>query len=61
MPTLITRQDTTAAELDRLRAIEGMVAGLAHNIDTPSGIVNQAAEIIDRKLSLTCSLPTRPN
>jgi hypothetical protein len=53
MQTLMTPDRTTAAELDRLRAIAGMVAGLAHDIDTPLGIVKQAAEIVDRELSST--------
>jgi len=37
-------------EIDRLRSMSEMVAGLAHEINTPLGIVNHASSIISERL-----------
>ncbi len=39
------------AEIERHRSIAQMVAGVAHEINTPLGIINQAASVIDDELT----------
>ncbi len=48
----ILSQRTLAAEMeiDRQRALTQMVAGVAHELNTPLGIINTAVSIIEREL-----------
>ena len=39
------------AEIDRHRSISQMVAGVAHEINTPLGIINNAASLLSEKLT----------
>jgi signal transduction histidine kinase len=41
----------TEASLDRLRSLAQMVAGVAHEINTPLGIINTATSILDSRLN----------
>jgi signal transduction histidine kinase len=49
----ILNQRTMAAEMeiDRQRALTQMVAGVAHELNTPLGVINTAVSIIERELS----------
>jgi signal transduction histidine kinase len=47
----LTRQMMTAnMEIERLRSLSQMVAGVAHEINTPLGTVNTAAGMIEKRL-----------
>jgi signal transduction histidine kinase len=41
----------TEQEINRLRSMGEMIAGLAHEINTPLGIVNHAASIIEQRIN----------
>jgi signal transduction histidine kinase len=49
----ILNQRTMAAEMeiDRQRALTQMVAGVAHELNTPLGVINTAVSIIERELN----------
>ena len=44
----------TEMELEKLRALAQMVAGVAHEINTPIGIVNTAASIVRQRIGFYC-------
>jgi signal transduction histidine kinase len=45
----------TEMELEKYRALAQMIAGVAHEINTPIGIVNTAASIVKQRLTTTIS------
>jgi signal transduction histidine kinase len=48
----LTRHTLEATmEIERLRSLSQMVAGVAHEINTPLGIINTAANMIEKRLS----------